>query len=199
LNESKFEEVKNDLMLSNEGNNGSFDNIFKWIENHGNQNNNNNLIMIERFEEVKKTMETNYDETVDKLSKVDNSILFSLNEGKGEIKMLIDNHSNNVIKNISDNAVKTQSNLNLLNERFKKFNEESSFSSSNLTQLVQRSINVMDELKTELNDVRNENTINHTFVIQQIQNFRNNQLQLGHTIKMNFEGIGKKMDKIKET
>jgi hypothetical protein len=54
--------------------------------------------MIERFDEVKRMMETNYDETVDKLNKVNNSILFQLNEGKGEIKMLINNHSNNVIK-----------------------------------------------------------------------------------------------------
>jgi hypothetical protein len=43
LNESKFEEVKNDLMLSNEGNNCSYGNILKWIENHDNQNNNHHL------------------------------------------------------------------------------------------------------------------------------------------------------------
>jgi hypothetical protein len=79
--------------------------------------------MINKFDEARRLMETNFDNSLDKLSEVGNCLLFNLKEKKDDVKLVIENCTNNEIKDIEDRAIRLQNNVEVLNERITKFGE----------------------------------------------------------------------------
>jgi hypothetical protein len=107
--------------------------------------------MINEFKEVKKLLETNFDETMNKFSIINNSILFNLNEKKEDVWLMMEDNTSNVVKSKRENASRIQSNFEILESKFAQLGKRTNHNISCLFQNMHKGIELMETIKSDFN------------------------------------------------